>query len=576
MPPRCLTLSDPAARDPRVVGAKAAGLAAAEAAGLPTLPGVVVPVAESAPVVRAAAKALDDGVTKARLAAMTVRPDDGLLAELADRTRPYPHPLIVRSSSPLEADGTWSGAFSSFHGVLETDLGTAVRGCWGSAFQVGVLERARHAGVDPEQLGLAVLVQPELAPEIGGTARCHADGTVQVTATRGPLQPLLAGHVEGLTATVPAADGAADGAAADAIAGSTEIPRELLLEVAALSRRVQQRLDHQLIEWAAADGRVHLLQSLRSPDLPPRLRVCPTQVEQTRKVGVDGWDRRATSVGQGVALRIAGLTQRFPGRLGYELVLPWAIASETLDRTPDSPPSTDPISLLAATRVLAAELTSWVWQRPPRAAAAESDRVLRQLRGDRPEAALAIVRELPPPTPHVAGRLLAHLDRLRDLAADHGVVDADSFWRLDPDGLDRAFRTGTAPTPSRLGIDLWEPYAHRVVMATGDVVPGTPAAPGIGVGRPYAFDPTGRLPLPSGRTVLVADRPDPALAPLLWNAAGLVTRAGGTAAHLLEFARSIGVPTVVGCELPGPPRPAGLPMVAVDGNRGRVAVAWAP
>jgi phosphohistidine swiveling domain-containing protein len=572
MPPRCLTLSDPSAQDPRVVGAKAAGLAASEAVGLPTLPGVVVPVAESAPVVRAAAKALDDGVTKARLAAMTVRPDDGLLTELADRTRTYPHPLIVRSSSPLEADGTWSGAFSSFHGVTETDLGTAVRGCWGSAFQVGVLERARHAGVDPEQLGLAVLVQPELAPDIGGTARCHADGSVQVTATRGPLQPLLAGHVEGLTATVPAADGVAG----DAIAGSTEIPRELLVEVVKLSRRVQQRLDHQLIEWAAADGRVHLLQSIRSPDLAPRLRVCPGQPEQTRNVDAREWDRRATSAQQGVALRIATLTQRFPGRLGYELVLPWAVASEALDRAPDSPPSTDPLSLLAATRVLATELTSWVWQRPPRAATAESDRVLRQLRGDRPEAAIAIVRELPPPSPQVAGRLLAHLDRLRDLAAERGVVDADSFWRLDPDGLSRAFRTGTAPTPSRLGIDLWEPYAHRVVMATGEVVRGTPAAPGIGVGRPYAFDPTGRLPLPSGRTVLVADRPDPALAPLLWNAAGLVTRAGGTAAHLLEFARSIGVPTVVGCELPDPRRSAGLPMVAVDGNRGRVAVAWAP
>jgi phosphohistidine swiveling domain-containing protein len=568
MPPRCLTLSDPSAQDPRVVGAKAAGLAAAEAAGLPTLPGVVVPVAESASVVRAATKALDDGVTKARLAAMTVRPDDGLLTELADRTRPYPHPLIVRSSSPLEADGTWSGAFSSFHGVTETDLGTAVRGCWGSAFQVGVLERARHAGVDPEQLGLAVLVQPELAPDIGGTGRCHADGSVQVTATRGPLQPLLAGHVEGLTATVDADDAA--------IAGSTEIPRGLLVEVATLARRVRQRLDHQLIEWAADDGRVHLLQSIRSPDLTPRLRVCPAHVEQTREVGADGWDRRATSAQEGVALRIAGLTQRFPGRLGYELVLPWAVASETLDRTSDPPPSIDPISLLAATRVLASELTSWVWQRPPRAATAESDRVLRQLRGDRPETAIAIVRELPPPSPQVAGRLLAHLDRLRDLAAERGVVDADSFWRLDPDGLDRAFRTGTAPTPSRLGIDLWEPYAHRVVMATGDVVRGTPAAPGIGVGRPYAFDPTGRLPLPSGRTVLVADRPDPALAPLLWNAAGLVTRAGGTAAHLLEFARSIGVPTVVGCELPDPRRAAGISMIAVDGNRGRVAVACAP
>jgi phosphohistidine swiveling domain-containing protein len=566
---RCLDLSDPSAKDPCVAGAKAAGLAAAADAGLPTLPGVVVPVDESAPVVEAAAAALGAGVGRARLAAMTVQPDKLLVDELGDRSRRYPQPLIVRSSSPLEADGTWSGAFSSFHGVGADELGTAVRGCWGSAFQVGVLERAQHAGVDPHRLGLAVLVQPEIAPDIGGTARCRSDGSVQVTATRGPLEPLMAGHVEGESALVNG-DGSTDAAG---------IAPELLAEVAALSRRVERVLDHQLIEWAAVDDQVHLLQSIRSPDLAPRLHVFPAEDEKSRNVDADGRGRRAISAQEGLALRVAALTQRYPGRLGYDLILPWAIALDAPTQ-PAHPTQAatgaDPLSLLAATRDLASELTSRVWRRPPRGAAAEADRILRQLRGDRPETVLETIRRLPSPNPQTAARILADLDCLRRIAIERGVVGADAFWRLEPDALARALRDGVAPEPSRLGVDTWEPFAHQVVMASGAVTSGTPAAPGIGVGRPYVFDPTGRTPLPTGRTVLVAKQPIPALAPLLWNAAALVTRAGSTAAHLIEFAHSIGVPTVIGCDLPPLDKTDGDTLIAVDGNRGRVAVAWPP
>jgi len=560
---RCIDLRDSRARDPAVAGAKAAGLAAAAAAGLPTLPGVVVPVGESAAVVDAAATALiGSPVSRARLAAMTVRPDDELVAELGDRSRGYPQPLIVRSSSPLEADGTWSGAFSSFHGVGPDELGTAVRGCWGSAFQVGVLERAQHAGVEPSRLGLAVLVQPEITPDVGGTARCRSDGSVQVTATSGPLEPLMAGHVEGESSIVDA-DGSSD---------ATGIAADVVVAVAALSRRVERILGHQLIEWAAVDGQVHLLQSIRSTDLV---------VRETCDCGRDD-DHECKSLvaDSGVAgdvdLRIAALTQRFPGRLGTELILPWAVAVDALEPPTETPTTTDPVSLLAATRVLASELTSWVWRRPPRGAAAEAERILRQLRGDRPETAIATIRELPSPNPQAAGRIVANLERLRQLADARGIVGADAFWRLHPDALDHALRDGDVPAPSRLGVDVWEPFAYRAVMASGAVTRGTPAASGIGVGRPYVFDPSGRTPLPTGRTVLVAKQPLPALGPLLWNAAALVTRAGSTAAHLIEFAHSIGVPTVVGCDLPPLDEHDGAPLIAVDGNRGRVAVAWPP
>jgi phosphoenolpyruvate-protein kinase (PTS system EI component) len=86
--------------------------------------------------------------------------------------------------------------------------------------------------------------------------------------------------------------------------------------------------------------------------------------------------------------------------------------------------------------------------------------------------------------------------------------------------------------------------------------------------------PTDIVPLP--RMVVVAPHPIPQLAPLLWGACGLVTAGGSAAAHLVEVARSRGVPAVIGCD---EARLFGLldgaaphPLVAVDGDTGRVAI----
>jgi phosphoenolpyruvate-protein kinase (PTS system EI component) len=45
---------------------------------------------------------------------------------------------------------------------------------------------------------------------------------------------------------------------------------------------------------------------------------------------------------------------------------------------------------------------------------------------------------------------------------------------------------------------------------------------------------------------VVLHRSGPRFGPALWVASGLVTEVGSGAAHLLEVARSLGVPTVVG------------------------------
>ena len=72
--------------------------------------------------------------------------------------------------------------------------------------------------------------------------------------------------------------------------------------------------------------------------------------------------------------------------------------------------------------------------------------------------------------------------------------------------------------------------------------------------------------------MLVTDRPVPQIAPLLWGCAGLVTAEGGEGAHLFEVARSLGVPAVTSLRLDVLGASAPSTLVAVDGDRGIVAV----
>ena len=84
------------------------------------------------------------------------------------------------------------------------------------------------------------------------------------------------------------------------------------------------------------------------------------------------------------------------------------------------------------------------------------------------------------------------------------------------------------------------------------------------------------------RDVIVLQYPLANFAPLLWDAAGLITLGGAPSAHLLEVARSLAVPAVVGCpitDLLGSTAEASraggsdeLRIAAVDGDEGRVAV----
>src|SRR5690606_27069783 len=102
---------------------------------------------------------------------------------------------------------------------------TAVRGCWGSAYAVDPLERAAQTGVAVADLAVAVLVQPQVVPDVSGLARASDGDAVVLTAVKGPPAPLLSGWERGTSITVAAGDavhvagsGAAPMTDADAVA----------------------------------------------------------------------------------------------------------------------------------------------------------------------------------------------------------------------------------------------------------------------------------------------------------------------------------------------------------------------
>ena len=103
------------------------------------------------------------------------------------------------------------------------------------------------------------------------------------------------------------------------------------------------------------------------------------------------------------------------------------------------------------------------------------------------------------------------------------------------------------------------------MLGNGTRHQGVPASGGVGAGvlsRPDG-DPAVRV---SPRSVLAAGQPVPNLAPLLWDAAAIVTETGSPAAHLFESARALRVPAVCGVTIP-----PGDWIVAVDGQDGVVA-----
>jgi phosphohistidine swiveling domain-containing protein len=186
--PPVIDIDDELAREPCVVGAKAAALARARAQGLSVLPGFAVTTA--------GAEALAGG-TATRDHAVALHAAWQTLSDAGTR------PVVVRSSSTVEDGGSQSMA-GMFTSVLD------VRG-W-EAFLAAVDEVIRSGGDAP----IAVLVQPFIQPQWGGVlfgadpVTGRTDRLVVAAVPGGPDR-LVSGQVDGIQFTLSARGRLRDG-----------------------------------------------------------------------------------------------------------------------------------------------------------------------------------------------------------------------------------------------------------------------------------------------------------------------------------------------------------------------------
>lgn len=544
---RLLSLDDRPALVPGIVGAKAAGLARAKAAGLPVLPGWVLPCEEGGTAAARGASILNAGGTSsaACLAVVGLALDGALRSRAVQAVEELGGRIIVRSSTSIEADPRWSGAFSSYHDVGSDELEAAIRGCWASPFARDALERAEAEGVPPGSIRVAVLLQPWVAFEAGGTATASASGAVSVTAANGAPAELVAGRIAGVTVRMGGAD-----RSAGTPAGGPGV--EVLRDVARLANEVRAATGDDAIEWGLSDGQVIVLQARRAATPVPRA-VTPGPAM--------AYPPRARDV--------AALAASYPGPFGEAIVLAWALASAGPLPEPAPVPVDDTATALAEIEARAAALIAAAWARGVPQARAAATETFRAILGPDPVGALAL---LPAARldPRPMGELLGLVRGLGEALARARLLPHPSLLlRVEPGGLAHAIARGERPIVRR-GPDRWEPFVADVVRSAGGGHRGDPAAGGIAAGRLQIIAGPGAA-RPHPRAVLAVSSPAPGVAPLLWGCAGLITAGGSVGAHLFEVARSLGVPAVVGVDLAAVGAREG-DLVAIDGDAGVVSL----
>lgn len=237
--PFVVDLLDEAASDPALAGGKAAALARAAGAGLPTLPGVVLTTAFS-------------GVIDAGADPMT----HPAVREAFERAGGDHKDLVARSSSVVEdtSASSMAGQFDSVIGIHGIDAFVAAI--------TKVLDSRARAGVADS--AIAVLVQPLMDPRFGGVmfgvdpVSGRSDRRV-VSAVSGRPEALVSGEVDGSRYLLDAKAKVLEFDAND----GPPLPAALLRRLVALSDDVAGVFGGpQDVEWAAAvEGELRLLQS---------------------------------------------------------------------------------------------------------------------------------------------------------------------------------------------------------------------------------------------------------------------------------------------------------------------------
>jgi phosphoenolpyruvate synthase/pyruvate phosphate dikinase len=239
IPPLVVDLGDEAALDVGLTGGKAAALSRAAAAGLATLPGVVLSTAFS--------DAVDAGVQVAGHPAVR---------EVFERANGDGTGLVARSSCVVEdtAESSMAGQFESVVGIRGFDAFVAA--------VKAVLDSRARAGVTDQPM--AVLVQPLIEPEFGGVlfgidpVTGRSDRRV-VSAVRGGPERLVSGEVDGSRYLLRPDATVVEFEAND----GPELSRADLRRLVSLSQDVARLFgEPQDVEWAITrDGKLWLLQS---------------------------------------------------------------------------------------------------------------------------------------------------------------------------------------------------------------------------------------------------------------------------------------------------------------------------
>jgi phosphohistidine swiveling domain-containing protein len=231
--PLVVDLSDDVARDPTLTGGKSAALARGAAAGLDTLPGVVLTTAFC--------EAIDGGAEV---------PQHPAVKEAFERAGGDRQSLVARSSSVVEdmAESSMAGQFESIIGIDGFDEFVAA--------VAAVLDSRERAGATEHPI--AVLVQPLIEPAFGGVmfgidpVSGRTDRRV-VSAVRGGPEPLVSGEVDGCRYLLEASTSKVLEFAAN---DGPQLDRADLRRLVALSDKVASVFrGPQDVEWAIGPAR---------------------------------------------------------------------------------------------------------------------------------------------------------------------------------------------------------------------------------------------------------------------------------------------------------------------------------
>lgn len=232
--------------DPRVLGGKAATLAALANRGFAIPPWFVVSGGSDLE--------LEPLAGELHLA----------LREISQDGRP----VAVRSSA-VDEDGhehSFAGQLESFLNVLPGDLIARIRDVRASGRSERVREYRRKRDLPGDPPVPAVLVQHMVQAEWAGVAFAvdpvtHDQSVAVVAAVRGLGDSLVSGERDGDTFRVDPS-GATLSVERSSTGDPSGLPEHMVPEIAALVRRVSQwRGTPQDIEWAVEDGRLYLLQA---------------------------------------------------------------------------------------------------------------------------------------------------------------------------------------------------------------------------------------------------------------------------------------------------------------------------